>query len=445
MVENLFDCMKKDSEGRSGNNLLNDDFLKAYNLLENNKSSFFITGRAGTGKSTLLRYFRDRTKKKIVVLAPTGLAALNVGGQTIHSFFRLPPRVIESHHIKKVEDARLYKELECIVIDEVSMVRADLLDGIDKFMRKNGKDSDKPFGGVQVILFGDLFQLAPVVSSTETSLSERYMSPYFFSADVFDKIKLSIIELEKVYRQTDKDFIAILDSIRTGEFDEKTLEMINSRVNPNFNAETDESFITLTGTNEQANYLNMNKLGSLPGKRFVYNASFEGNFDKNGKNFPVDPELYLKVGSKVILTRNDPSGSYVNGSIGKVTDLDNNFVMVKLDQGGIVGVERTNWDKIEYKLDAETNKIIVETKGRMKQFPIRLAWALTIHKSQGQTFDKIFIDLSRGAFSHGQTYVALSRSRTLNGIVLKSPIQISDIIIDQAVVEFLERKTLNNF
>ncbi|MBN1923477.1 MAG: AAA family ATPase [Nanoarchaeota archaeon] len=436
MVENIFECIKNNIE----ESFVNDEFKKTFDLLENSSDSFLITGKAGTGKSTFLRFFRNKTKKRVVVVAPTGLSALNVEGQTIHSFFRLPPRVIEAKHVKKLENTSLYEKLDAIIIDEVSMVRADLLDGIDKFMRKNGKYNDLPFGGVQLIMFGDLFQLPPVTNEDSRVLNYRYDSPYFFSAYSFKDLNVKVLELENVYRQKDEDFIRVLDNIRKKELNSNALSIINSRVNVSF--QPDDSFITLTPTNKLADELNNKRLNSLTGRIFEYAARFEGGLKSEDKGLPAPSVLRLKKGARVIFVKNDNNSQWVNGSLGVVDDLDKKMIIVKLDSGSFVGVERTSWDKISYKFDEVNNKVITESSGKFTQFPLKLAWALTIHKSQGQTFDKVFIDLRSGAFAHGQTYVALSRCRTLNGIVLKSPVKESDVIVDDVVTKFLNEKQL---
>lgn len=443
MSEDILECIDRSREEDYVNSLENEEFKQTFKILEENNNHFFITGKAGTGKSTFLKYFMKKTNKKAVVLAPTGLSALNVEGQTIHSFFKFPPRVIESKHVKSV-DNNLYKELDALIIDEVSMVRADLMDGVDKFMRRNGKNRNEPFGGVQLILFGDLFQLPPVINKNSRALNYRYETPYFFSANALNKTSIQVIKLENVYRQKDEYFINLLDKIRKGEVDERVLCEINSRVNKNFKNE-DDDYVTLTPTNKTANRINIKKLNQLPTRVKFYKAELQGSFNRD-KKLPVRQELLLKKGAKVIFVRNDPNKQWVNGSLGRVHRLEPDLITVKLTTGDYVGVQRMTWDKIKYVYDEELDKIMSETIGRMTQFPLKLAWALTIHKSQGQTFNKVFIDLSTRAFTHGQTYVALSRCTSLNGIVLRTPVQPRDVIVDQAVKEFLETKqeTLNS-
>jgi len=426
MNKNLFECLdnqKIDSDS---------DLME---VLEKTNKCFFITGKAGTGKSTLLRDFVRKTKKKVVVLSPTGISALIVKGQTIHSFFKFPPKLIDSRNIKTVDNP-IYKKIDTIIIDEVSMVRADLMDGIDMFMRRNGRSKTKPFGGVQMIMFGDLYQLSPIVERGNDSLSYKYDSPYFFSAKVFEKIDLNIAELDTVYRQKDKDFIKILDNVRLGKELDSTIEILNSRVSFQ---EFNEDFITLTSTNKSAREVNLKELNKIPEKEKMYKAVVEGNIN----NSSLSEEILLKKNAKVILLRNDPYGQFVNGSIGTIHELEDNLITVKLNTGFFVGVERTNWDNIKYDYNEKSDKIVSEVVGRIKQFPIKLAWAITIHKSQGQTFDKVFIDLSSGAFAHGQTYVALSRCKTLDGIVLKKGLRKQDIIVDEQVKQFFSQKRLN--
>lgn len=429
MVESIFDCVVRKKEEDFDSKLLNSEFKATFELVEKTNKSLFITGKAGTGKSTMLQFFNKYSKKNIVVLAPTGLAALNVEGQTIHSFFRFPPCFIEGKHIKKINN-EIFKKIDTIVIDEVSMVRADLLDGIDKFMRRNGKSGNKPFGGVQMVFFGDLFQLPPVMSYDRQIVLAKYKSPYFFDSNVFKKLNLDIVELKNTYRQKDEDFIQLLDDIRTGEFTQTTLDALNTRVDNDFLLEND--FVTLTPTNRLAQKINQINLEKIKSKQFCYSAYVEGKISQ----LPVQETLKLKVGAKVIFLRNDKNKQWVNGSLGTVHRLNQENILVRLDSGSIVKVDTAEWEKIGYKYNKEKDKIESEIKGKVTQYPLKLAWALTIHKSQGQTFDKVFIDLSTSAFAHGQTYVALSRCRTLNGIVLKVPIQKQDIIVDSLVSDF---------
>ncbi len=418
------------------------EFRDAYNLMEHSSDCLFITGSAGTGKSTLLNYFRKNTKKKVVVLAPTGIAALNVGGQTIHSFFKFPLGVVTSKNIHAFPRTEFYKAIDTIVIDEISMVRADIIDGIDYFMRLNGRDKKKPFGGTQMIFMGDLFQLPPVVpSDDEQSLFlSLYPSPYFFSASVFEKVLLRIIRLNKIFRQRDVGFIELLQAIRTNQATEWHLKQINARVQHDFAPNENDFYITLTTRNDIADKTNTERLKLLKEPAKVFIGEIEGDF--NTKLLPTDANLTLKVGAQVMFVKNDPDGRWVNGTIGKVYEILQNTVKVLVEEEGkrkLLTAERVSWDMFRYEFDAQKKEIISDTVGSFTQFPLRLAWAVTIHKSQGKTFDKVVIDLGNGAFAHGQLYVALSRCRSLEGIVLKSPVRLRDIIVDSRIVEFMNQ------
>jgi ATP-dependent DNA helicase PIF1 len=420
---------------------LNDDFLAAYTLMEKTSEHLFITGRAGTGKSTLLNYFRENTAKNVVVVAPTGVAALNVGGQTIHSFFKFPIGPITSESIKVARSKKIYQSIDAIVIDEISMVRADIIDGIDYFMRLNGRDKKKPFGGVQLILMGDLFQLPPVVANGEESqlFSSYYESPYFFSAGAIGKIYLRALVLTKIYRQTDDQFIDILNAIRTNTATSGHLETINSRYDLDFTPPEEEFYITLTTTNDLANNTNTMRLNQLKAQPVSFRGEIEGNFD--GRVLPADEELHLKKGAQVMFVKNDPTRRWVNGTIGKIREILPQSIKVEVERDGqrrLYNVERVNWEISKYDYDTQTQKIFSEPVGTFTQFPLRLAWAVTIHKSQGKTFDKVIIDLGRGAFAHGQLYVALSRCRTLEGIVMKTRVRQQDVIADRRVVGYMK-------
>lgn len=417
------------------NNTISSEFKDLFLRIESSKSSFFITGRAGTGKSTFLKYFAKNTKKKIVVLAPTGIAAINVGGQTIHSFFKFPPRIITDLSIKKIENNKIYSKIDCIIIDEASMIRADIIDGIDKFMRLNGNDSKTPFGGVQIILFGDLYQLPPVVNKAEYVFSNYYNSPYFFDSKSIKKIQLKTIELKNVYRQNEEDFIKILDQIRTGKINDESLKLLNSRVLNSFS----NNNIVLTCNNYHAKRINNYMIEKINEKNFILNGEVTGEF----REFPVEKDLKLKIGAKVMITINHPDFAYFNGSIGVIHKIEDKLITVKLDSG-FVGIEKYSYEKIKYDYDERKDKIISKIVGTFKQFPIKLAYALTIHKSQGQTFDEVIIDFGSGAFAHGQAYVALSRCKTLKGITLKRPIKHSDIIVDKRINDFLSQKKIIN-
>jgi len=419
---------------------LSDDFKYVLDSLEKQKTNLFVTGRAGTGKSTLLQLFRNTTHKKTVVLAPTGIAALNVKGQTIHSFFGFPPKPLDRSEIKKRRDRRLYKKMEVLIIDEISMVRADLLDNIDYFLRVN-RENPYPFGGVQVVLFGDLFQLPPIVSSeAEKQLFEHYYdSPYFFSAKVFEEdFELDKVELRKVYRQENRYFLRLLDSIRLNQIDYDDLEDLNQRHLPAFEAE--DYYITLSARNAKVTSINKKEIDKIPYPAYLYQAAITGAFPLN--LFPTEAGLQLKLHAQVMFLKNDPQKKFVNGTIGKVVKLEDDKVTIRIEEDGQkreVEVEPMDWEIQKYKLHPDDpNKIETEVIGTFKQIPLKLAWAITVHKSQGKTFDKVIIDMGRGAFEYGQTYVALSRCRTLEGIVLKQPIKPRDIMTDERIIEWYE-------
>lgn len=420
---------------------LSDDFNYALERMEAG-AHLFITGRAGTGKSTLLQIFRRSTKKNVVVLAPTGVAALNVHGQTIHSLFGFPPRLLQSKDIRPNRRyKRLFQNLEVLVIDEVSMVRADVMEGIDYALKLN-RNSSKPFGGVQVILFGDLFQLPPVVSSEQERqfFSYRYASAYFFSADCLDHIDLEMIELQQVYRQDSRHFLRLLEAIRNAAVDYDELEALNERHVKDFVPPEEENYLTLAARNATVAKINTTALARLDSPEMLYLAKVKGNFPE--KLFPVAAALKIKVGAQVMTVRNDTEKKYVNGTIGTVIECKTESVIIQVSENKKtrkIEVGYEEWDIIRYKADSsDMTKIGTETLGTYQQIPVRLAWAVTIHKSQGKTFDRIVIDLGRGAFEHGQTYVALSRCRTLEGIVLRHPLTPRDVMVDPAVVEFYE-------
>jgi ATP-dependent exoDNAse (exonuclease V) alpha subunit len=413
------------------------EFSDTFDEIENTNQNFYITGNAGTGKSTLLYYFKEKTKKKTVLLAPTGIAAINIGGSTIHSFFRFPSHILNEEDIRKLWGKEsLFAAMETLVIDEVSMVRADIMDAIDHSLRLNRSRPYDPFGGVQIVLIGDLFQLPPVVPpDLEEYFKERYETPYFFSATVFKEAELQKIELQKVFRQDDPSFIALLNKVRTRDMEMEDLDKINERYAPALKLAGHDLAITLTSTNARAASINLERLASLPSEEFFYNASTENDFDD--KSMPTDKVLHLKKGAQVMMVKNDPNKRWVNGSLGIVEDLTRNSITVSFD-GVQHTIEQSTWDKLEYEYDRESGLIEPFVTGSFRQYPIKLAWAMTIHKSQGKTFNKVIIDLGRGAFAHGQTYVALSRCRTFEGIFLKTLFRPSDIIVDQRIKEWQE-------
>lgn len=416
---------------------INEDFVACFSEIENTDACIFITGRAGTGKSTLLNYWKKRTLKKHVILAPTGIAALNVGGQTIHSFFRFPPKILSPKDIKKRKIAKIYQKLDMIVIDEISMVRVDLMAQIDLFLRIN-RNSDQPFGGVQMVFFGDLFQLPPVVSSAEehTYLLQNYESPYFFSAPVFlDEISINMIELTKVYRQESRRFLRLLDAVRLKRMDYDDLSDINER----YEVQPNEAFnyITLSARNREVDRINAQELERLKIEPFSFIAKIEGNIQA----FPAESPLILKKGAQVMFLKNNAIKKYFNGMIGKVKEVGPDQVIVEvMDEKGQyrkIKVEPEQWEAIKYELN-EKNEIVAHKTGVYSQYPLRLAWAITIHKSQGKTFDHVIIDMGKGAFEFGQTYVALSRCRTLDGIILKQALKPSDIMVDERILDFYQ-------
>lgn len=416
---------------------INAEFKSAFDIMENTAECLFITGKAGTGKSTLLKYFKANTGKKIIVLAPTGVAAINVGGQTIHSFFRLPPKIIQKDAIKRLRDKSLFENLDMVIIDEVSMVRADIMDGVDYALRLNRGNMKVPFGGVQMVFFGDLFQLAPVVENeARYLLQELYESPYFFSANVFNDCNIRSIELSTIYRQKDSTFMELLNRIRNKEHTEEDLDILNKRVQKDATVTRKDATVILTTTNSLANAINHERLSKLPGKEMTYEAKTTGRFEES--TYPNGACLKLKKGAQVIMIKNDPAKQWVNGTLATVVALSNDSVVVDID-GSTCDLPIVKWQKIEYSYNEDEDKIDDEVVGVFEQYPIKLAWAITIHKSQGQTFDKVVIDLGHGAFTHGQLYVALSRCTRLDGIRFRRPVAPIDIIFDPRIYEFKVR------
>lgn len=440
---------KKEDKNRFSGIEINDEFAFALDFLENRQEHIFLTGKAGTGKSTLLEYWRSKTKQNIVVLAPTGVAALNVRGQTIHSFFGFRPGITPSL-VRKHNNKSLYNKLDAVVIDEISMVRADLLDCVDKFMRLNGKDPSKPFGGVRMVFLGDLYQLPPVVTEDEQDyFNDYYASPYFFSAKVLndkrllgDDFNFRIIELNKIYRQKDDDFIKLLNRVRENSTDEKDLAVLNNRYDPYFVCSEDDFYIYLTATNALAAQINKERLYKLAEQEFVFKGKSEGDFED--RVTPSDPLLKLKVGAQVMMVNNDKESRWVNGTIGKIIEIGREIkgarIFVELDDNKVVEVLPFTWHNYKHFLDKAQNKVETETVGTYTQYPIKLAWAVTIHKAQGKTFQKAVLDIGWGTFAHGQLYVALSRCATLSGLVLKQKLLKKHIITDPVVVDFLNNQ-----
>jgi len=416
---------------------INPQFAEALRLMEETGRNIFITGRAGTGKSTLLEYFRSITRKNIVVLAPTGVAAVNISGQTIHSFFGFRPDVTVDKVKKeaKKKASPLYKNLDAIIIDEISMVRSDLLDCVDQFLRINGKTPGAPCGGIQMIFIGDLYQIPPVVTGPERQIfKEYYQSEYFFDAKVWPEMDCAFLELEKIYRQTDPAFIELLNKIRNKTVTAADLEAINRRATCGGH-KLPEGVIYLTTTNAMAEKRNQAELDRLPGKHHSFAAEISGAVDQ--KYFPAEEVLHLKVGAQVMLLNNDAEGRWVNGTIGTVSKIKKEGLSVTLLDGTTETVKPFKWSINRYYWDEKARSVASETMGTFKQYPLKLAWAITIHKSQGKTFDHVVIDLGRGAFAPGQLYVALSRCRSLDGIYLQREVKESDIWLDWRVVKFL--------
>lgn len=419
--------------------IIDSEFQQAYDLMEKSSSHIYVTGKAGTGKSTLLTYFREKTTKNFVTLAPTGIAAVNIEGATIHSFFRFAPQLVnEKSILKDTKRKSLFEKLDTIIIDEISMVRADILDGIDKSLRIN-KDNNLPFGGVQMIFFGDLYQLPPVVIGKEQIhyFEEKFGGIYFFNAKVFNEIKLESIELKNIFRQKDDHFKDILNSVREKNISYQQLSLLNNRLHSKNLSENHNLSITLSSTNKVADFINRQKIGQLDTDEYLYEAIVDGKFERSA--FPTEKNLILKEGSQVMMLKNDSSKRWANGTLGVITKLSDTEIKVEIN-GKNHTVTPEVWEVIEFQYNKEKNKVEESIIGSFTQYPIRLAWAITIHKSQGQTFDNIIIDLGYGAFTHGQTYVALSRCTSLEGIILKKPIRHQDIILDTKIVEFISNK-----
>ena len=422
---------------------INPEFARALERIGSGRGNLFITGKAGTGKSTLLEYYRDTASQTPVILAPTGVAALNVGGETVHRFFGFgidvtPEKVRNSR--RKPRHPGIYKKLRTVIIDEASMLRADLLDCVDMFLRKHGPRASAPFGGVQMVFVGDLYQLPPVVTGGEREIFRSvYETPYFFSAHALAESDLEIIELTKVYRQEDAEFVALLNSVRNNSVNEAGVAHLNARVDTAFEPPDGVFFISLTTTNRNADRINGNRLASLPGRGCLSLAEISGDFGR--EHYPTATELAFKTGAQVMMLNNDSVGRWVNGSLGVIESVaaweeGRQAVRIRLrGEGTAVDVEPHTWEVIRFVVEA--GEISSESVGRFTQLPFRLAWAVTIHKSQGKTFDNVVIDLERGAFAAGQTYVALSRCTSFEGIVLRRPVKRSSIRADWRIQKFL--------
>jgi ATP-dependent exoDNAse (exonuclease V) alpha subunit len=424
-------------------NIVNRDFDNAIGLALYVNRSVLITGKAGTGKSTLIKKISNSILKKFVVVAPTGIAAINAGGVTIHSFFKFPLRELlpNDRGIKifanNSEQKNIILAMDTLIIDEISMVRADLIDAIDYSLRHNGDKPHLPFGGKQIIFVGDFFQLEPVInkdSKESKVLKEIYKSLFFYNAKVFENIKLYSVELKKVYRQLDLDFISLLDRLRVNELTQEDIDKLNTRVVNQFEIEKNDYAITLTTRTAMAANVNNLKLEEIQSKAFNYPAQISGLFEEN--KYPTESILKFKVGSQIIFIKNDPSKRWANGSLGKIISLNRTTIKVELNTGKVHTVNKVAWENTAYQYSPEANRIVQKVVGTFIQYPLKLAWAITIHKSQGLTFDRAIIDFGEGAFASGQAYVALSRVKTFEGLYLKQKIKAEDIFLNDEIKQF---------
>ena len=433
---------------------INSQFEQVLNFVNRTNQLIFLTGKAGTGKTTLLKYIKENTFKQISVVAPTGVAAINAGGSTIHSFFQFPftpflPALKEngemdtskSLHALKYNSQRLaiFRNLELLVIDEISMVRADLLDQIDATLRHTRKKAYSPFGGVQVLLIGDMYQLPPVVQQEEWKLlNQIYPSAYFFDSLVMRRNPPVYIELDKIYRQSEQTFIQLLNKVRNNNLDQQTLELLNSHYKANITQQDYQDNITLTTHNRKADEINTRNLKALSGKEYTFRSKVEGIF--SDRNYPADENLILKKGTRVMFLKNNNEKNYYNGKIGIVSFIDSDKIKVKCTEDNYeIEVSKDLWTNVSYKVDKATKHIDEEVLGTYTQYPLRLAWAITIHKSQGLTFDKLIIDAAE-SFSAGQVYVALSRCRSLSGLTLSSKINPQSLLNDNNILNFASTK-----
>lgn len=422
--------------------------------LEKINKHIFLTGRAGTGKSTILKHYRSHTKKNLVVLAPTGVAAVNVQGETIHSFFHFTPGITLEEAIKKgkqYKKDKLYTEVETIIIDEISMVRADLLDCVNLFLQQ-ARASYQPFGGVQIIMIGDLFQLPPVVTRDELqAFSQRYNSPHFFSSDVISTMlneqpeSFIFLELKKVYRQSDKSFIELLNAVRNNTTNSQHFNLLHQQLKPSLKHSDYPQHIVLTTTNAQAEEINESNMLNLSAKAHLFEGIIKGQFDKN--MLPTAETLKLKQEARVMFLNNDPTGRWINGTLGTIVGFENEedadgqiikLVNVEIDDGPIVSVDTFTWTNYKTTFNDQEKKLQTESIGSYTQIPLKPAWAITIHKSQGKTFRNLIIDIGNGAFASGQVYVALSRATSLEGIILAKPIRPNHIMVDRKAQLFIQ-------
>lgn len=418
---------------------ITEEYLKVKGLLEAGCPIVFVSGKAGTGKSTLIKYIRHTFEKNIVVVAPTGVAALNIAGVTINSYFQLPPHIVTDTDIKEVKDRRLYSRLGLLIVDEISMVRADLIDAMDKFLRLNGGDGSRPFGGTQLLFVGDMFQLPPVVTKADEKVLDElgYDSPYFFSAKALAECEMVPVELTEIFRQRDTEFAAMLNQIRVAGNLEEIIPRINDRC---AKQEGDNSVITLSCTNAVADRINISELQKLTTEEArTYQGEIKGKFVVEEERLPAPINLNLKIGAQVMFTKNDEQKRWVNGTLGKIATLSENAIQVELlseNAGTVVHVQRVEWESYKYEYNRVIEKIMPMIVGKYVQFPLMLAWAVTIHKSQGKTLEKVTVDLANGAFASGQVYVALSRCRSLSDIRLTRPIKTSEIKCDPIISRF---------
>lgn len=415
---------------------INEEIAEVLTALENTNQNIFLTGKAGTGKSTLLRHFRSTTKKDPIVVAPTGVAAVNVQGQTIHSLFGWGIDVTPER-VRKIsyEKSKIFRKLKMLIVDEISMVRADIFECVDKFLRLNTGKQNLSFGGVQIVVIGDLFQLPPVVKDQERRFFEKvYSSPFFFSTKAFSKGSFKKFELNKVYRQKDLTFVAALNAIREGVADDNHIELLNKTVIDE-EPEDFEDYVHLVTTNKMAKEINDNRMSRLPAEPVAYEGKIYGTFKE--KDAPTDLELELKSGAQVMLLNNDRDRKWVNGDVVRVLETRSESVLVEFEDGTVHDVGLHAWETVRFIFDEEEQKIISTKIGGFTQIPIKPAWAMTIHKAQGKTFEKVFMDLGAGAFAEGQAYVALSRCKALAGLKLASPLMLHDVFVNQKVRDFM--------